>query len=127
MTIVILDASSTVRTKIEDLIQDMDFDDLDTVLFDNGDDALEFISENETDLIFSSIEIEGMDGVSFIDHILRENPQRVSHLFVVTSHKGGEQLEEIKDVGAKRFITKPIKEEHFKHYIIPEITKVLNR
>ena len=34
-------------------------------------------------------------------------------------------MEEIKGVGAKRFIKKPINEEHFKHFVLPEIHKIL--
>ena len=127
MKIVILDSSSTVRSKIEDLLNEMNFDNLDTNHFDNGHDALDFIDEYSVDLIFSSIELNEMDGATFIDHILRRNPNLVSHLFIVTSHKDGEQLAEVKEVGAKRFIHKPINEEYFKHFIIPEIDKIMNR
>lgn len=125
MKIVVLDGSSTVRKKIEDLLLDMDFDELDIDLFENGEEALDFIRLNGADLIFSSIETKGMDGVTFVDHIIRENENYISKLFVVTSHKSGEHFEDIKDIGAKRFIKKPINEEHFKHFVIPEIRKVL--
>ena len=125
MTIVVLDGSVTVRTKIEDLLLEMDFDSLDINLFDNGDEALEFVRTNGVELVFSSIETKGMDGTTFVDHILRENPKYVSRLFIVTSHKNDEQFEDIKDIGAKRFIKKPINDEYFKHFVVPEINKVL--
>ena len=126
MTIVVLDTSATVRTKIESLLQDMNFDDLSVELFENGDEALEFIQSNEIDLIFSSIETEGMDGITFVDLILREDPKFVSRLFVVTSQQNTESVLEIKDVGAKRFIKKPINEEYFNHFVKAEILKSLS-
>ncbi|MDA7816867.1 response regulator [Sulfurimonas sp.] len=127
MTIIILDPSLTVRTKIEDLIEEMNFDSLDIHQFNNAENALEFSKENNVELIFSSIETEQMNGITFVDHILRETPKLVSKLFIVTSQKHTESLEDMKDIGAKRFIPKPINEEYFNHFVKPEINKVLNR
>ncbi len=126
MTIIVLDGSATVREKIEDLLMDMDFSDLDINLFENGEDALEFIKSEGADLIFTAIEIEGMDGITFVDLILRDKPQLVSKLFVVTSQTDTDHFHDIKGVGAKRFFKKPINEDHFRHFIVPEIEKALH-
>jgi response regulator RpfG family c-di-GMP phosphodiesterase len=126
MNIIILDNSATVRTKIEELLLQMDFDDLDINLFDNGEEALEYSRENDIDLIFSSIEAENMDGVTFVDTLLRDNPKHTRHLFIVTSQKNTENFEDIKDVGAKRFIQKPINETYFNHFVKQEIDIILN-
>lgn len=125
MTIIVLDASSTVRSKIEALLLDMHFENIHIVLFENGRDALDFIEDNSVDLIFSALETEGLDGVTFVDLILRKDPKLVSKLFIVTSKQAAQHLEEIKYVGAKRFIQKPINEEVFKHFVTPEIDKIL--
>ena len=125
MTIIVLDASVTVRTKIQDLLLDMDSESLDIELYEDAREALEFIRSNEVGLIFSSIETVGMDGISFVDMLLRDNPQLSSRLFIVTSQTHNENIEGIKDAGAKRFIKKPINEEYFKHFVIPEIKKLL--
>ena len=125
MTILVLDASTTVSTKIHDILMDMDSDNIDVECFEDGEAALEFIEENDVDLVFSAIETIGLDGISFVDIILRDNPSLVSKLFIVTSQKDTEHFEDIKGVGAKRFIRKPINENHFKHFIIPEINKIL--
>ena len=96
-------------------------------MFNNADEALDFMEDNEVKLIFSSIETDGVDGVTFTDTILRKDPLLVSKLFIVTSQKDGEHFEDIKNVGAKRFIQKPINEKYFKHFVTPEITKILNQ
>ena len=127
MTIIVLDASATVRTKIEKLLLEMDSENLDIELFEDARDALDFIQDNGAELIFSSIETKGLDGISFVDILLRENPNYVSRLFIVTSQNHNETVEEIKGVGAKRFIKKPINETYFKHFIIPEIKKSLKK
>lgn len=131
MKIVILDNSTTVCLKIEELLEEMaqesDDLDLDINIYENAAEALEFIKENEMDLVFSSIETEPIDGVSFVESLLVSNPQYKSKLFIVTSQSRTDHFEEIKDVGAKRFIRKPINEDYFKHHIIPEVNKVILR
>ena len=126
MNIVVVDKSKTILIKIETLLHEID-DDLDVELFANAEEALDFIDDNEVKLIFSSIETDGIDGVTFIDTILRKDPSLVSKLFIVTSQKDGDNFEDIKGVGAKRFIQKPINEKYFKHFVTPEITKILSQ
>jgi len=125
MTIVVVDASVTVRIKIKELLLDMNAQELDIELYEDARDALEFIRENGADLIFSAIETVGLDGISFVDILLTDNPKYVSKLFIVTSQHHNESIEDIKGVGAKRFIKKPISDDYFKHFIIPEIEKSL--
>jgi len=126
MNIIVVDASSTVRSKIEELLLAMDFEDLDIQTFSNASDALDYSRDTDIDLIFSAIETEGLDGVSFVESLLNDNPKYVSHLFIVTSQKNTENMLEIKDIGAKRFIPKPINEEYFNHFVKQEIDKIIN-
>jgi two-component system, response regulator YesN len=126
MTVVILDASATVRNKIHGIFDKLGIADLNVECFEDGSEALEFVQKNDVDLIFSAIETIGLDGISFVDIILRDKPKLVSKLFVVTSQTNTENFEDIKGVGAKRFIKKPINEEYFKHFVIPEVNKILN-
>ena len=125
MNILVVDGSITVRTKIEELLMDMDFDNLDINLFEDAEEALEYSRSNDIDLIFSSIETDGMDGLTFVDNLLRDKPKYVSKLFIVTSQKHTDSIDEIKDIGAKRFIPKPINEEYFNHFVKAEIDKIL--
>lgn len=125
MNILILDASLVVLQKIENLLFDINFKDLNLNSFQDAEAALEYIRENKVNLIFSAIETEGMDGITFVDLILRDNPALVSKLFIVTSQNNTSSIEDIKGVGAKRFIKKPINEEYFRHFVIPEIHKAL--
>ena len=131
MNIVVIDKSSTVRLKIEELLLNVgsDTSDLkfDIELFENASDALECIKECEVDLVFSSIETIGIDGISFVESLLAYDASFISRLFIVTAQTQTENIEEIRDVGAKRFIKKPINEEHFNHFIIPEINKVIRK
>jgi CheY-like chemotaxis protein len=110
---------------VTDLLFDMQPDGLDIYPFENGESALDFIKQEGADLIFTAIETEGIDGVTFVDLILREKPKLVSKLFVMTSQVDSEHFNDIKGVGAKRFFKKPINAEHFNHFVVPEVKKVL--
>ncbi len=125
MKIVILDASETSRIKTEDLLTDINVSSVDIYSFDNGADALEFISDEGANIVFSSLELVDMDGVSFTDILLHKFPKMVSKLFITSSSHHSESFKEVKEVGAKRFINKPINEEYFKHFVIPEVNKIL--
>lgn len=125
MNVLILDASVTVRMRINELLTEVDPDNLEITCFEDASDALDHMQENEIDLIFSAIETKGIDGISFADILLQKRPELVSRLFIITSQKNTEHIEDIKNVGVKRFIRKPINEEHFKHFVIPEIKKIL--
>ena len=126
MNIIVVDASSTVRSKIEELLLAMDFENLDIQTFSNATDALDYSRDTDIGLIFSAIETEGLDGVSFVESLLNDNPKYVSRLFIVTSQKHTENMSEIKDIGAKRFIPKPINEDYFNHFVKQEIDKIIN-
>ncbi|QSZ41586.1 response regulator [Sulfurimonas aquatica] len=124
MKILILDASELSRDRTEKLLCSMGVLCSDIYTFDNGEDALEFIDDYSVDLLFSSLELSKMDGVSFADIFLHKFPNMVSRLFITSSSQGGESFQEVKEVGAKRFIKKPIDEKYFQHFISKEIDKI---
>jgi response regulator RpfG family c-di-GMP phosphodiesterase len=124
MNIVILDASETSRIRTEDLLTDLKVLADDIYSFDNAEEALEFIDDEGAHIVFSSLELTDIDGISFTDILLRKYPKMVSKLFITSSSKDSHHFQEFKEVGAKRFINKPIKEDHFKHFISREINKI---
>jgi len=124
MKVVILDASETSRIRTEDLLTDLDVLAQDVYSFDNAEEALDFITDEGADIVFSSLALADMDGVSFTDILLHKFPNMVSKLFITSSSKDKQHFQEFKEVGAKRFINKPIKEDHFKHFISREINKI---
>ena len=126
MKIVILDASETSRIRTEDLLTDLKVLAQDIYSFDNAEEALEFITDESPDLVFSSLSLTDSDGVSFADLLLYKFPKMVSKLFITSSSKDSQHFQEFKEVGVKRFIHKPIKEDYFKHFISHEINKILS-
>lgn len=124
MNIVILDAGETSRIRTEDLLTDLNVLANDIYSFDNAEEALEFIDDEGANLVFSSLELADMDGISFTDILLHKYPKMVSKLFITSSSKDSHNFQEFKEVGAKRFIHKPIQEDYFKHFISREVDKI---
>lgn len=126
MNIVIIDPSELSRVVIEDCLMKMGVTALDIHLFIDGQHALEYIREYEVDLLFTSLSLPKLDGIDLVDILLREKPELTPKLFVLSSSEN-EVFDDVKDVGAKRFIKKPIQKEYFKHFVQPEVEKLLSR
>jgi len=124
MNIVILDAGETSRIRTEDLLTNLNVLAEDIYSFDNAEEALDFIDDEGANIIFSSLELADSDGVSFTDILLHKYPKMVSQLFITSSSKDSHSFQEFKEVGAKRFIHKPIQEDYFKHFISRELNKI---
>ena len=78
MNIVILDAGETSRIRTEDLLTDLDVLADDIYSFDNAEEALDFIDDEGANMIFTSLELADLDGISFTDILLRKYPKMVS-------------------------------------------------
>ncbi len=124
MNIMIVEPSEVSRAVIENTLMKLGVKSGDINLFVDGGDAIAFAREEGADLLFTVLNLPGMDGIDFIDIILKEQPELVSRLFVLSSNDK-DALDDVKDIGAKRFIRKPINEDYFKHFVGPEIEKML--
>ena len=124
MNVAIIDPSELSRIVIEDMLMKLGVKALDIHLFIDGENAIEYIREHDPDLLFTTVSLPGLDGVDLVDIILREKPALVAKLFVLSSSEN-EVFDSMKEVGAKRFIKKPINTEYFEHFVKPEVEKLL--
>lgn len=123
MKIVVLDDSLTVRLTIQALLEELHVPEECIYLFGNGKEALQYIAENGADIIFSDINMPGMDGFEFVGKLLNLSHHFVSTLFIVSADEHMGDIANMKMIGAKRFIRKPINSRHFNHFVAPEIAK----
>lgn len=123
MKIVVLDDSATVRLTIHALLEELHVPENSIHLFGNGYDALEYIAQNGADIIFSDINMPGMNGFEFVGKLLNLSHRFVSTLFIVSADEHMSDIANMKMLGAKRFIRKPINARHFNHFVAPEIAK----
>ena len=124
MDVAIIDPSELSRIVIEDMLMKLGVKALDIHLFIDGDNAMEYIRDSDPDLLFTTVSLPGLDGVDLVDIILREKPNLAAKLFVLSSSEN-EVFDGMKEVGAKRFIKKPINPEYFEHFVKPEVEKLL--
>lgn len=127
MRIVVLDDSKTVLLTMQVLLEDLGVQSDNIFLFEDGYQALSYIEQNGADIIFSDINMPGMNGFEFVEKLLEVSHKFVSVLFVVSGDDTGHSVAQMKKVGGKRFIRKPINSKHFNHFVLPEINKIKMR
>ncbi len=127
MQIVVLDDSRTVLLTIHALLVELGVPDKCISLFSDGYNALEYIEKNGADIIFSDINMPGMDGFEFVGKLLELSQRFVSMLFIVSADEHDSDIMQMKHIGAKRFLRKPINTKHFNHFVAHEIAKVNNK
>jgi len=123
MKIIVLDDSLTVRMIIESFLEDLGVEDDEIFSFENGHDALDFITENGADLVFSDINMPKMSGYDFAMMLFAIKPELKNRFFAISGDENRESFMKMKDNGVYRFLKKPINIEHFNHFIKPEILK----
>jgi len=123
MKIIILDDSATVRMILESHLEDLGIGDEEIFSFEDGFAALKFIAENGADIVFSDINMPKMSGYEFAKELFINYPFLRNSTFAISGDEKRESFLRMKNMGVHRFIKKPIKAEHFHHFIQPEILK----
>lgn len=127
MKIVVVDDSKTILLTIQALLGNLDVREESIMTFTDASEALCFIEINGADMIFSDIQMPGMDGFEFVCKLLELSKQYVSTLFIVSADEHLDNVTRMKVIGGKRFIRKPITAKHFNHFVIPELIKIRRR
>ena len=123
MKIVILDDSMTMRMILESFLKDFGVQDSEVFSYENGYEALDFIKRNGADIVFSDINMPYMSGFEFAELVFKVLPDLKNSFFAISGDENRESYTKMKKIGVHRFLKKPINDEHFKHFIIPEILK----
>ena len=123
MKIIVLDDSMTMRMIIESFLSDLGVEDDEIFLFENGYEALDFIKINGADIVFSDIHMAYMNGFEFAELVFKVMPDLKSSFFAISGDESHESFVQMKKNGVHRFLKKPIKNEYFRHFVLPEILK----
>ena len=127
MKIIILDDSMTVRIMIESYLEDLGVEDEEMFSFENGYDALKSIEEKSADIIFSDINMPIMSGFEFATIVFEKYPDLKKRFFAISGDETKVSYLKMKEIGVHHFLKKPINSTHFKHFILPLITKQRNQ
>jgi len=124
MKIIILDDSLTVRMIIESFLENLGVTSDELFSFENGYEALDHIKQYGADMVFSDINMPYMNGYEFAEILFKMHDSLKSVFFAISGEEGHEGFVKMKDNGVRRFLKKPIKVEHFNHFVRPEILKL---
>ncbi|MYL33162.1 chemotaxis-specific protein-glutamate methyltransferase CheB [Pontibacillus yanchengensis] len=103
--VLIIDDSAFMRKMIKDILEhDTRFTVVGTAR--NGEDGLQKIKQLQPDVVTLDIEMPKMDGLTCLQHIMKENPLPVVMLSSLT-HDGAESTIKAMEYGAVDFIEKP--------------------
>ena len=89
----------------------------------NGFDALNYLRQQDVNLIVTDINMPGMNGITFLKELNKSFPQ--SNVIMITAYGGVESYIEAMNLGAFEYINKPIKVEELKS-ILKKIFKETN-
>lgn len=78
----------------------------------NGFEALNYLRQQDVNLIVTDINMPGMNGITFLKELNKSFPQ--SNVIMVTAYGGVESYIESMNLGAFEYINKPIKVEELK-------------
>lgn len=123
MNIVVLDDSKTVLLTIQALLEELGVSEDEIFVFSEGQKALDYVTNNGADIIFTDIQMPGMDGFEFVEKLLGYSEELASDLFVISAHEHSKDVDHMRSIGAKRFLRKPIDPLRFKHFVAPRIAK----
>ncbi|QSZ41986.1 response regulator [Sulfurimonas aquatica] len=123
MKIIILDDSATIRMIIEAHLEDLGVNENEIFSFENGFKALEFIYMNGADIVFTDINMPGLNGYEFAQMLYIRFPRLKNAMFAISGDENKESYMKMKEIGIHRFLKKPINAEHFEHFMKPEILK----
>ncbi|HEX2770634.1 MAG TPA: response regulator [Geobacteraceae bacterium] len=78
----------------------------------NGFEALNYLRQQEVDLIISDINMPEMNGIIFLKELNKSFPK--SNVIMITAYGGVESYIEAMNLGAFEYINKPLKIEELK-------------
>ena len=104
MNIVIIDDEPKIRNGLKKMLNNHGGWNVPGI-FSNGEEAIEFLSKNEVDVVITDIHMPGITGLDMIEKLKEANRKSV---FIILSGYGRfEYAKRAIDLGVKKFLTKP--------------------
>ena len=103
-TILIVDDSPFIAREIKDIVSEHDYEVVGCAK--NGEDGIVMAKELKPDIITMDIIMPGIDGIEAAIEILKEIPDQ--KIVMLSSLCDQDTLEEIKGIGLKHLVAKPI-------------------
>ena len=119
-TVVVVDDNATVRALFERSIENLA---LDLVTYGSADEAMEYLKENQPDLLFLDIIMPDKDGLTFLQELRRLPLHKDTAVIMITSKDYAQDRTVANELGALEFITKPMPMRAITDIILKYINK----
>lgn len=121
MKILVVDDFSTMRRIIRNLLRDLGFEN--THEADDGNTALPILRRGGFDFLITDWNMPGMDGLSLLEEVRKDNELRSLPVLMVTAEARREQIVTAAQAGVNGYIVKPFTANTLKE----KIDKVFER
>ena len=105
--VLVVDDSNTMRAVIKKIITISGFQMDQCLVAANGKEAMDVLSQNWVDVIFSDINMPVVNGLEMLDQLQKIDTLKEIPVIMVTSEGSSERIQEAYNRGAKGFIKKP--------------------
>ena len=100
--ILIVDDEKAIRESVSLVLSEEGYK---TEIASNGNEALEFLNEQDYDVLITDLKMPGMDGIELIKKSMKICPQ--TSVIIITAHASVESAIEALRIGAFDYILKP--------------------
>ena len=90
---------------VKAMAERMDMRDLESHVALNGEEALEFLENNNPDVIVLDLRMPGMQGMEVLERVRKEHPH--IQVIILTGHGGEREEKEARRLGAFEYLQKP--------------------
>ncbi|HTP27967.1 MAG TPA: response regulator [Anaeromyxobacteraceae bacterium] len=116
-TILIADDSAIVRRMVKKAIAMAGLEVGEVHEAANGKEALSVMDRTWIDIVFADINMPEMSGSDLIRHMAAEPNLASIPVVVVSSEQSESRIEEMKRYGARAYVKKPFRPEHFREVV----------
>lgn len=117
----IVDDSSVMRKIVERALRQAGIDSLTVHEAGSGAEGLEQLKNNSVDVIFSDINMPGMDGLEFLRQIRARELAIGVPIVMITTESSEQHVMEALKTGAQGYVRKPFSPEQLKERVLPLI------
>lgn len=107
----IVDDEAHIRMLIEQTLEDLEAEDVQFLMAENGEQALEIIQAEKPQLVFLDVMMPRMNGMEVCRRVKQE--LKLENIFIIVLTAKGQELDRLKgqEVGADLYLTKPFDPE----------------
>jgi two-component system alkaline phosphatase synthesis response regulator PhoP len=105
--VLIVDDEPHIRMLIEQTLEDLEDEGVELLLAENGEQALQIITEEKPNLVFLDVMMPKMNGMEVCQKVKKE--LHLSEVYIILLTAKGQEVDRQKglDMGADRYMTKP--------------------